>query len=145
MQSNDHLKLENQLCFSLYATSREVIKLYKPFLDPYGLTYTQYLVMLVLWEEEKMTFKSIGQKLHLDSGTLTPVIKKLVSMQLIEKSRDTADDRNVLVEVTSRGMSLKDEMVSVPQAMYCKLGTEYQEAIELKKKLDDLLSKLTSK
>ena len=100
MSKYEKLKLENQLCFSLYAASREVIKVYKPLLDKYGLTYTQYIVMLVVWEHEKITVKEMGQKLHLDSGTLTPVLKKLFSMELINKYRDVNDDRVVIVEVT---------------------------------------------
>lgn len=144
MNPYEYLKLENQLCFSLYAASREVIKLYKPFLDPYGLTYTQYLVMLVLWEEEKIAFKELGQKLHLDSGTLTPVLKKIVSMGLAEKYRDQADDRNVIVELTSEGLALKEKMVTVPEAIYCKVGGEANSLLALKAQLDQLLGQLTS-
>lgn len=84
----DKIKLDNQLCFSLYAVSREIIKLYKPLLDKHNLTYTQYIAMLVMWEEEKILFKELGKKLHLDSGTLTPVVKKLESMELVTKYRN---------------------------------------------------------
>lgn len=143
MNPYEYLKLDHQLCFSLYAVSREVIKLYKPFLDPHGLTYTQYLVMLVLWEEEKIAFKSLGQRLHLDSGTLTPVLKKLVAMDLAAKYRDQADDRNVIVELTEAGKALKDAMVSVPEAVYCKVGGEAQAMLALKNQLDQLLKQLT--
>ena len=82
MNKYEALKLENQLCFALYATSREVIKLYKPFLDAFGLTYTQYITLLVLWEKEAISFKDLGQALHLDSGTLTPLIKKIRSDEI---------------------------------------------------------------
>ncbi|MGL5616140.1 MAG: MarR family winged helix-turn-helix transcriptional regulator, partial [Sarcina sp.] len=108
MDKYDKLKLENQLCFPLYALSREVIKLYKPLLDKYNLTYTQYITMLVMWEEEKVTFKNLGKKLHLDSGTLTPVIKKLEAMELVTKHRTVEDDRVVVVEITEKGIALKD-------------------------------------
>lgn len=139
MNKYEKLKLDNQLCFSLYAASREVIKVYKPLLDKYGLTYTQYIVMLVVWEHEKITVKEMGQKLHLDSGTLTPVLKKLFSMELINKYRDINDDRVVVVELTQKGKELKDEIVDVPEQMYCKLGGNIEDAIELKKMLDKLL------
>lgn len=139
MSKYENLKLDNQLCFSLYAASREVIKVYKPLLDKYGLTYTQYIVMLVVWEHEKITVKEMGQKLHLDSGTLTPVLKKLFSMELINKYRDVNDDRVVIVELTQKGKELKDEILEVPEQMYCKFDGNIEEAIELKKMLDKLL------
>ena len=99
MDKYDTLKLENQLCFPLYALSREVIKLYKPYLDKHNLTYTQYITMMVMWEEEKIIFKDLGKKLHLDSGTLTPVIKKLEATGLVTKYRTKEDDRVVAVEL----------------------------------------------
>lgn len=139
MDKYEKIKLDNQLCFSLYAASREVIKIYKPLLDKYGLTYTQYIAMLVVWEHEKITVKEMGQKLHLDSGTLTPVLKKLLSMELIEKYRDKNDDRVVVVEISEKGKELKDEIIEVPEQMYCKLGKNIEEARELKRLLDKLL------
>ena len=134
------MKLDNQLCFSLYAASREVIKTYKPQLDKYGLTYTQYIAMLVVWEYEKITVKEMGQKLHLDSGTLTPVLKKLLSMELIDKYRDKNDDRVVIVEVTEKGRKMKEEIIEVPEKMYCKLGKNIEDVVELKRLLDNLLA-----
>ena len=122
MDKYEKIKLENQLCFSLYAASREVIKIYKPLLDKYGLTYTQYIAMLVVWEHEKITVKEMGKKLHLDSGTLTPVLKKLLSMELINKYRDKNDDRVVIVEVTEKGKKMKEEITEVPEQLYCKFG-----------------------
>ena len=139
MDKYEKIKLDNQLCFSLYAASREVIKIYKPLLDKYGLTYTQYIAMLVVWEHEKITVKEMGQKLHLDSGTLTPVLKKLLSMELIEKYRDKNDDRVVVVEISEKGKELKDGIIEVPEQMYCKLGKNIEEARELKRLLDKLL------
>ena len=114
MDKYDKLKLDNQLCFSLYALSREVIKLYNPLLDKYNLTYTQYIAMLVMWEEEKIIFKELGKRLHLDSGTLTPVIKKLESMELVTKYRNKEDDRVVTVELTEKGKLLKEDIIEVP-------------------------------
>ena len=139
MDKQEKIKLDNQLCFSLYAASREVIKIYKPLLDKYGLTYTQYIAMLVVWEYEKITVKEMGQKLHLDSGTLTPVLKKLQSMDLIDKYRDKNDDRVVIVEVSEKGRELKDKITDVPEQMYCRLGSKVEDAIQLKKMLDKLL------
>ena len=139
MDKYNILKLENQLCFRLYASSREVIKKYKPILDQYNLTYTQYLTMLVLWENEKITVKVIGEKLHLDSGTLTPLIKKLEKMNLVTKYRSKEDDRVVIVELTDEGRNLKDDMIDVPRKAFCSLGIEKEQILELKKNLDSLL------
>ena len=140
MDKYEKMKLDNQLCFSLYAASREVIKTYKPQLDKYGLTYTQYIAMLVVWEYEKITVKEMGQKLHLDSGTLTPVLKKLLSMELINKYRDKNDDRVVIVEVTEKGRKMRDEIIEVPEKMYCKFGKSIEDVVELKRLLDNLLA-----
>lgn len=139
MDKYEKIKLENQLCFSLYAASREVIKIYKPLLDKYGLTYTQYIAMLVVWEHEKITVKEMGKKLHLDSGTLTPVLKKLLSMELINKYRDKNDDRVVIVEVTEKGKKMKEEITEVPEQLYCKFGNKFEDIGELKRLLDNLL------
>ena len=139
MDKYEKMKLDNQLCFSLYAASREVIKTYKPQLDKYGLTYTQYIAMLVVWEYEKITVKEMGQKLHLDSGTLTPVLKKLLLMELIDKYRDKDDDRVVIVELTEKGREMKDEIIEVPEKMYCNFSKNIEDAIELKRLLDNLL------
>jgi MarR family transcriptional regulator, organic hydroperoxide resistance regulator len=142
MKNCECIKLENQICFSLYAASREVIKLYKSILDKHNLTYTQYLAMLVLWEEEKMTVKDIGKRLHLDSGTLTPLLKKLESMGLITRHRDVNDDRVVIIELTDTGLKLKSEILDVPGEVFCKLNISDDEAKELKRNLDNLLRSL---
>jgi len=142
MDKYDYLKLDNQLCFSLYAVSREIIKLYKPLLDKHNLTYTQYIAMLVLWEEEKATVKDIGKRLHLDSGTLTPLLKKLESMELITRYRDKNDDRVVIAELTQKGQELKDKVVDIPEKLFCKIDIPIESAIELKKNLDKLLQTL---
>lgn len=141
MDKYEDIKLDNQLCFSLYAASREVIKLYKPLLEKYDLTYTQYVTMLVLWENEKLTVKQIGERLHLDSGTLSAVLKKLESMKLIIKCRDCNDDRVVVVELDQKGRLLKDEILEVPKQMFCKVGVTLEEFKVLKKSLDELLMK----
>ncbi|MDS0527174.1 MarR family transcriptional regulator [Clostridium sp. SHJSY1] len=142
MDQYDLLKLDNQLCFRLYAASREVIKGYKPLLDKYNLTYTQYITMLVLWEEEKATVKEIGNRLHLDSGTLTPLLKKLESMELIIRYRDKNDDRVVIAELTEKGLKLKEEIVEVPSKLICNLNMTKEQIEELAKSLDILLKVL---
>jgi len=138
----DSLKLDNQLCFSLYALSREIIKLYKPLLDELNLTYTQYLVMLVLWEEEKTTVKNLGTRLHLDSGTLTPLLKKLESMELIKKYRSKEDDRVVIVELTKSGAALQDSAKGVPGKVLCSMNMEEKKVKSLKIELDEMLNNL---
>lgn len=139
MNKYDSIKLDNQVCFSLYAASREIIKLYKPFLDKYNLTYTQYVAMLVLWEDEKSTVKEIGKRLHLDSGTLTPLLKKIECMGLVKRYRDVNDDRVVIVELTDDGRALKEKVLEVPKEIACKVDMPKDELIELKIRLDSLL------
>ncbi len=141
MGKYDILKLENQMCFPLYALSREIIKLYKPYLDKFNLTYTQYIAMLVMWEEEKIVFKELGKKLHLDSGTLTPVLKKLESMGLIIKYRSKEDDRIVIIELTESGKQLKDEVIGIPEKVFCESGISEEDAVQFKYYLDKILRK----
>ena len=111
------LKLENQLCFPLYACAREVVKKYKPFLDDIDLTYTQYVTMMVLWEKPSVTSKEIGERLHLDSGTLTPVIKKLAEKGLVTRARSAEDERNLVVTLTDTGLALRDKAACIPGEM----------------------------
>lgn len=113
----DPLKLEDQLCFPLYAASREVIKLYKPFLDELDLTYTQYIAMLLLWEHKTMTVKEMGDRLFLDSGTLTPLLKKLEAKGMITRARSTKDERNLNITATKAGKALHDKALHIPVEM----------------------------
>ena len=113
----DPLKLENQLCFPLYACAREVVKRYKPFLDDIDLTYTQYVTMMVLWEKPSVTSKEIGERLHLDSGTLTPVIKKLAEKGLVNRERMASDERNLVVKLTDAGRDLRGRAECIPGKM----------------------------
>lgn len=110
----DPLKLENQLCFPLYACAREVVKKYKPFLDEIGLTYTQYIAMMVLWENKNMNVKSLGERLYLDSGTLTPLLKKLEAEGLVTRARSLEDERNLIVTLTDKGEALKQKALDIP-------------------------------
>lgn len=111
------LKIENQLCFPLYACSKEIIRQYKPYLDQIDLTYTQYITMMVLWENQSMTVKDLGNCLYLDSGTLTPLLKKLEAKGLVTRSRSRKDERNLIVTITEEGMALREKALFVPEEM----------------------------
>ena len=113
----DCLKLSKQLCFPLYACARETIKLYTPHLDKLGLTYTQYITMMVLWERKSLTAKELGRILYLDSGTLTPLLKKLEAKNLLTRKRSEADERNLIVTITEEGEALKDQALHIPEEM----------------------------
>ena len=113
----DSLKLSNQLCFPLYAASKEVIKKYKPYLDKYDLTYTQYIVLMVLFEYKDINVKTLGNKLYLDSGTLTPLLKKLETKNLIVRNRNKNDERNLIVSLTSKGEKLKESLKDIPNSV----------------------------
>lgn len=140
--SDEALKLDNQLCFALYACSREITKLYKPILDELSLTYTQYIALLVLWEKDNITVKEMGKKLHLDSGTLTPLLKKLENMDLVRRIRDTVDERNVYVTLTLKGTELKKMAIEIPSKIFCSTGLSIESAIELKGNITSLLLSL---
>ena len=125
------LKLDNQLCFPLYAVSKEIVRKYKPFLDEVDLTYTQYIVMMVVWEDERVSVKEMGKKLFLDSGTLTPVLKTLEKKGLIERTRSKEDERNLIVTLTPSGKALKDKAVEIPAKMGGCLNISPEDAMEL--------------
>ncbi|MBI6872058.1 MarR family winged helix-turn-helix transcriptional regulator [Clostridium aciditolerans] len=138
----ESLKLDNQLCFALYACAKEVTRIYKPFLDKFGITYTQYITLLALWEEDNITVKELGKKLHLDSGTLTPLLKKLENMEILKRIRDTEDERNVYVKLSEKGMKMKDEALEIPGKVFCSTGMSMEEALDLREKLKLLLNNL---
>ena len=127
----DCLKLKSQLCFPLYACSKEIIRKYKPFLDQYDLTYTQYITMMALWENESMNVRELGSALFLDSGTLTPVLKKLENKGYIERRRSKEDERNLIVTVTQKGWDLRDEALSIPASMSSCVNLNPEEAAQL--------------
>jgi DNA-binding MarR family transcriptional regulator len=136
----DALKLENQICFPMYACSREIIKKYKPYLDKIDLTYTQYITMMVMWEEKEINVKELGEKLLLDSGTLTPLLKKLEAKGFITRERSKQDERNLIVRITDNGEKLKEEAVSIPCEMTKHSKLSAKEAETLYKLLYKLLS-----
>ncbi len=126
--SYDLLMLDNQLCFSLYVCSKEIIKKYKNLLDPYGLTYTGYIIMLALWEKDDITVKELGKRLYLDSGTLTPMLKKLEALEYIKRIRSSSDERNVYIQLTPKGQALKQEAIGIPKSMICNLNLDQKYA-----------------
>ncbi len=140
MDKYDALKLENQLCFPLYAASREVIKQYRPFLEALDLTYTQYITMMVLWENRQISVKELGQKLFLDSGTLTPVLKSLEAKGLVSRSRSTLDERVLIVDCTPQGLALRDKALDVPGQIAGAIRLNKEEAETLYSLLYKLLS-----
>ena len=134
------LRLDNQLCFPLYACAKEIVRRYKPFLDEIDLTYTQYIVMMVLWEEREINVKELGSRLYLDSGTLTPVLKRLEQKGLITRQRDDKDERVLIVSITKDGDELKDKAVEIPVKMAGCVSLEPQDAAELYGLLHKLLA-----
>lgn len=143
--NTDALKLENQLCFALYACSREIIKIYTPYLKKLGLTYTQYITLLVLWENHIISVKDLGSTLFLDSGTLTPLLKKLENMSLIERERDLSDERKVLVSLTPLGENLREQALDIPENILCETNLSPDEAARLRQELKNLHKKLLNR
>ena len=131
-QENSTLKLENRICFLLYAASRDVIKSYKPYLDDMGLTYTQYITMIVLWEEKTVTVKELGKRLYLDSGTLTPLLKKMEAKGLLTRKRSFEDERNLIVTVTEEGERLKEMADGIPEKILACSEISLEEAVTLR-------------
>lgn len=143
----DSLKLDSQLCFKLYAASRAVIRGYKPMLDQLGLTYPQYLAMLVLWEwqqsaPEQPTVKALGERLALDSGTLTPLLKRLEQLQLVQRQRSARDEREVHLSLTPAGQALREQVGPLKARLLCDSGVDLDRLDELRDGLDHLLDQI---
>nr|WP_197031749.1 MarR family transcriptional regulator [Paenibacillus massiliensis] len=136
------LKLENQLCFAIYACSREITKLYQPYLEQLGVTYSQYLVLMVLWEKGTSTVKELGDALHLDSGTLTPLLKRLQSSGLIHRERSQQDERKVMISLTEEGDQLRLKAASIPGAIRGKVCFSTQHFQSLLEEFNDLLKRV---
>lgn len=139
----DSLKLKNQLCFPLYACSKEVVRRYKPLLEEIDLTYTQYITMMVLWEKQEMNVKELGADLYLDSGTLTPVLKKLESKGFITRKRSQEDERNLIVHITREGAALKEQAAGIPDKMGGCVNLTSEEADQLYQLLYKILDRVT--
>ena len=131
LEGYEQLKLENQLCFPLYAAAKETVRKYKPYLDELDLTYTQYIAMLALWEKEQMNVKELGSMLYLDSGTLTPLLKKLEQKGYINRSRCKEDERNLIISITEKGDALKEKAAHIPKEMTSKYVNISKEEVDV--------------
>ncbi len=142
MKNYDCLNLENQLCFPLYVCSKEIVRKYKPFLEKIDLTYTQYIVMIILWEYGKMNLKDLGNKMYLDSGTLTPLLKKLEIKGYIKRNKSCEDERNLMIELTKKGESLKDEAIDIPNKIGGCLNLDNEDTTTLYELLYKILNNI---
>jgi len=138
----DWLQLDNQLCFALYSASLAMTRLYKPLLEPLGLTYPQYLALLVLWERDGLAVNELGERLFLDSGTLTPLLKRMEAAGWLSRQRASDDERRVLVSLTADGQALKRRAQSVPRALAAATGCSADELVALTQRLQQLRTQL---
>ena len=138
------LKLKNQLCFPLYACSKEIVKAYKPYLDEIDLTYTQYITMMVMWEHKELRVKDVGKYLYLDSGTLTPLLKRLEEKGYIKRQRSAEDERDLIVTITESGEALKERAVKVPEKLGACVDLDAEKAQALYSILYEIIGKLTA-
>lgn len=136
---NEMLKLENQLCFPLYACAKEIVRRYNPLLEPLGLTYTQYITMMVMWEHKSLSVTEVGKMLYLDSGTLTPMLKKMEKAGWIQRERSQDDERKVIVSITPKGEELHNKAVGIPAEMAGCVSLETDEASQLYSLLHKLM------
>ncbi|GLO62785.1 MarR family transcriptional regulator [Vibrio sp. MACH09] len=141
-QDAEKLTLDNQVCFPLYSAANAVIRAYRPFLQQLDLTYSQYLVMMVLWQTNGINVKTLGEKLYLDSGTLTPLLKRLESKSLVERKRSLEDERVRMLYLTEKGAQLKEQAMAIPEGMFCKIGLPLDDLIQLKTLCEKVLSRL---
>ncbi|MHA7627701.1 MarR family winged helix-turn-helix transcriptional regulator [Corallococcus sp. M7] len=145
MSTDDFLRLDLQLCFPLYAASRAMVQAYTPLLAKLGLTYPQYLVMLVLWETDGVSVKELGEKLYLDSGTLTPLLKRLETLGFVRRERSQEDARSVTVSLTAQGKGLRRKAASIPEAIVCRTGLTLEELSRLRRDIQRLFEKVSSR
>ena len=138
-QAPEQLKFENQLCFPVYAAANAVVRAYRPFLKAIDLTYLQYMVLMLLWERKSMSVKEIGELMYLDSGTLTPLLKRLAEKQFITRTRSAEDERVRVIQITEKGELLKQQAESIPQQAACSFGIERKEAEALKDLCNSIL------
>lgn len=136
------LRLDNQICFAIYSAAHAFNRVYKPLLDRLGVTYPQYLVMLVLWERDGVPLREIGERLHLDSGTLTPLLKRLEAAHLVRRTRNSEDERQVLIALTSQGQALRDKARTVPQSILAASACSVAELSAMKNDIIALRDKL---
>ena len=144
LSSDQALQLDHQLCFALYSASLAMTKLYKPLLDEIGLTYPQYLAMLVLWEHDGVAVSELGERLHLDSGTLTPLLKRLEAAELVTRLRDVQDERRVLIRLTAAGRKLKTRAARIPGCVLQATQCDVAEVLALTRQVQALRDRLTA-
>ncbi|MDQ8749574.1 MarR family transcriptional regulator [Elizabethkingia miricola] len=142
MKNLQQLKLDNQICFPVYALSREIVGRYRPLLDQLDITYPQYLVLLVLWEHQEQSVSQLGEKLYLDSGTLTPLLKRLEQKNLVTRSRSKEDERIVKIKLTSEGQSLQKKAASIPKQLFEDMKVPEEELKQLKTTIEKILTTL---
>lgn len=140
MAQTDPLKLENQLCFPLYCAAKEVVRRYRPLLEPLGLTYTQYITMMVMWEHKILTVGRIGELLMLDSGTLTPMLKKMEAAGLVKRERSRQDEREMIVTITPKGEELRAKAEAIPQQMMSCTSISLEQARQLRELLNKIIA-----
>ena len=145
LASDQVLRLDNQICFAIYSTAHAFNRVYKPLLDRLGLTYPQYLVMLVLWERDGVPVKGIGERLYLDSGTLTPLLKRLEQAGLVKRTRSSEDERQVLVALTAHGQALKEKARAVPMSILAASECSVAELVAVKNEIVALRDRLNAK
>jgi DNA-binding MarR family transcriptional regulator len=144
MAADQPLRLDNQICFAVYSAAHAFNRVYKPLLERLGLTYPQYLVMLVLWERDGVPLKDVGERLFLDSGTLTPLLKRLEAVQFVKRTRSTADERQVLIALTPQGLALKEKARAVPQSILAATACSIGELLSLKNEIVALRDRLNA-
>lgn len=142
MKNLQQLKLDNQICFPVYALSREIVSRYRPLLDQLDITYPQYLVLLILWEHQEQSVSQLGEKLYLDSGTLTPLLKRLEQKKLVTRSRSKEDERIVKIKLTSEGQSLQKKAASIPKQLFEDMKVPEEELKQLKTTIEKILTTL---
>ena len=137
----DTLELDNQFCFPIYALSKKIINMYRLYLDPLDITYPQYLVLLVLWKEQQQTVGQLGEKLFLDSGTLTPLLKRMEQKEMVVRSRNIEDERIVVISLTKKGSALKEKVKDIPEKLLESMAISVDELKQLKKIANKILNK----
>ncbi len=142
MCPNEDQLLDNQLCFALYAASKAMTQAYRGYLDPLGITYPQYLVFMVLWEQDGIPLKRLGERLYLDSGTLTPLVKRLEKEGFLTRDRAKEDEREIRVRLTAKGRKLQQKAAAIPGAMGCAADVDVKDAVRMRDELKWLLQKL---
>lgn len=142
MSRDELLSLDNQLCFTIYACSRSLTHLYRPLLKQLGVTYPQYLVLMVLWENNKQSVTELGERLFLDSGTLTPLLKRMENSGFVQRIRSQKDERKVVVQITKRGKALKKQAYEIPEKKFCQNGLTIEEFVRMKNDMEQLLGRI---